>query len=171
MLQQLDFQTITAYFEQYGILFFFLVIFLEHLSLPGLPAGIVMPSAGYLMSQAGVPFWQILIISVAAGLAGSLVLYAIGYFLGKPLLQWIKRKNKKIREVFEKAQDYVENNSSKALFISRLTPILRTNVSLVGGTLKINLAAFALYSALGILVWNFVTIYAGYAFGHLFLHP
>ncbi|MTL87285.1 DedA family protein, partial [Turicibacter sanguinis] len=36
-------------------------------------------------------------------------------------------------------------------------------------TLRMNFVSFSLYSMAGIAIWNIVFIYAGYAFGYLFL--
>ncbi len=35
----MDFGTITNYFAEYGLLFLFVIILLEYMNLPGLPAG------------------------------------------------------------------------------------------------------------------------------------
>lgn len=163
----LDFSAISAYFENYGLLFFFILIFLEHLSLPGLPAGVVMPSMGFLVSQSGTHFGYALFLSVVAGMAGSTILYFIGYFLGKPLLSWIHRRQFKINSSLVKIEGYFGKYPSKAIFICRILPVIRTLVSFMGGTLKIDFLTFSIYSAMGILLWNAVTIYAGYAFGYL----
>lgn len=40
-------QMLTQIFLQYGALFIFLLVLLEYMNLPGLPAGIIMPLAGF----------------------------------------------------------------------------------------------------------------------------
>ena len=47
----MDFITITNYFAEYGLLFLFVIILLEYMNLPGLPAGIIMPAVGVLVSR------------------------------------------------------------------------------------------------------------------------
>ena len=47
----MDFITITNYFAEYGLLFLFVIILLEYMNLPGLPAGIIMPAVGVLVSK------------------------------------------------------------------------------------------------------------------------
>ena len=79
-------QIVLNYFSEYGLVFLFLIVFLEYMNLPGLPAGIIMPAAGILIAGNDMDFITALVISVIAGLFGSYVLYFIGYFLGKPIL-------------------------------------------------------------------------------------
>ena len=74
-------QTILNYFTEYGLLFMFIIVFLEYMNLPGLPAGIIMPAAGILIASHGMNFGMALIVSVIAGLLGSYVLYFLGFFL------------------------------------------------------------------------------------------
>ena len=42
----MNIEMLTNYFSQYGLIVFFIIIFLEYLNTPGLAAGIVMPLAG-----------------------------------------------------------------------------------------------------------------------------
>ena len=44
-------QMLTQIFLQYGALFIFLLVLLEYMNLPGLPAGIIMPLAGIWASK------------------------------------------------------------------------------------------------------------------------
>ena len=59
---------LTNYFSQYGLIVFFIIIFLEYLNTPGLAAGIVMPLAGVWAANEGVGFFTAIFISVIAGL-------------------------------------------------------------------------------------------------------
>ena len=55
--------SILNYLSQYGVLFIFIIVFLEYLNLPGLPAGIIMPLAGLWVSRGEMNFPCINIIS------------------------------------------------------------------------------------------------------------
>ncbi|MDE5977562.1 MAG: DedA family protein [Turicibacter sp.] len=162
-------QTILNYMSEYGLFFLFIIVFLEYMNLPGLPAGIIMPAAGILISRNDIHFVTALIVSVIAGVLGSYVLYFIGYFLGKPVLDKFYQRYEKLRPAIDKAIRYTDRHGNKGVLIARLIPVARTLVSLTVGTIRMDFLVFTLYSALGILIWNFVYIYAGYAFGHFFL--
>lgn len=164
----MDIQTVLNYFTQYGLIFLFVIVFLEYMNLPGLPAGIIMPAAGILIAGRDMNFITALIVSVLAGLLGSYILYFIGYFLGKPVLDKFYQKYQKLRPSINKAISYTEKHGSKGVFIARLIPVARTLISLTVGTMRMNFLSFTIYSILGITIWNSVFIYAGYAFGYLF---
>ena len=46
----MDVQMLTQYFLRYGAVFIFVIILLEYMNLPGIPAGIIMPLAGIWQS-------------------------------------------------------------------------------------------------------------------------
>lgn len=74
----IDVQTVTNYLTQYGAIAVFVIVFLEYLSLPGFPAGIIMPVAGICAAQGGMSLWATIVLSVLAGLCGSWMLYWLG---------------------------------------------------------------------------------------------
>ena len=43
----MDIDAVLNYFATYGLTLLFVIVFLEYLNLPGLPAGIIMPAAGF----------------------------------------------------------------------------------------------------------------------------
>ena len=83
----MDANSILNYLSQYGVIFIFIIVFLEYLNLPGLPAGIIMPLAGLCVSRGEMNFLFVLVLSVIAGLIGSSVLYFLGFYGGNFLLE------------------------------------------------------------------------------------
>lgn len=79
----MDANSLLDYLSQYGIVFIFIIIFLEYLNLPGLPAGIIMPVAGLWVSRGNMNFLIVVILSVVAGLIGSWCLYFFRILWGK----------------------------------------------------------------------------------------
>lgn len=165
----MDIYTVLDYFTNYGLYFLFLIVFLEYMNLPGLPAGIIMPAAGILIASSDMNFLTALVVSIIAGLFGSYVLYFVGFFLGKPILDKFYSKFVKLQPSIDKAINYTDRHGNKGVFIARLIPVARTLISLTVGTIRMNFISFTIYSTLGIAIWNLVFIYAGYAFGYLFL--
>ena len=164
-----DINSIIDYMSHYGYLFLALIVFLEYLNLPGLPAGIIMPAAGIIVKTGGLSFIWTLIISIISGLLGSFILYTIGHYFGKPVLNKWEKKFPKSKKAIEKTFNYLDRYGTIGIFISRLIPIARTLISLVAGTFNIGFVKFTIYSTIGIAIWNFAFIYAGYAFGYIFL--
>ena len=163
-----DINNILQYIKQYGYIFLAIIVFLEYLNLPGLPAGIIMPAAGILVKYDGLNFIYTLIISVISGLLGSFVLYAVGH-CGKPILKKIQNKFPKLKKAIDKTYKYMDKYGNSGILIARVIPVARTLISLVAGTFNVGFVNFTLYSVIGITIWNFAFIYAGYAFSYLFL--
>lgn len=162
-------EVILDYFSQYGIIFLFVIVFLEYLNLPGLPAGIIMPAAGVLISNSEMNFIAAIIISVLAGLLGSWTLYAVGRFGGNPLLEKYIKKFPKHKNLIEKNIEFMNKKGDMGIFIGKLIPMVRTLISIPAGLAKMNFVKFSIYSTLGIFLWNTAFITFGYVLGDKFL--
>ena len=155
-------ELISEYFVRYGLIFLFVVIFLEHLNCPGVPATIVMPTIGAFVAETKGSLFLVILVSIAAAVFGSVVFYVIGYYLGKPILDWFYKKSPKTKKYTEKIFEYSNKYGNKTIFICRLIPVVRTLISLVSGVLRTDFFGFLLYSAAGISIWNTVLISFGY---------
>ncbi|MCQ2968777.1 MAG: DedA family protein [Clostridium sp.] len=153
---------VVEYILKYGIIFLFFIVYLEYLNLPGLPGGVILPAIGVLIASNKYSFFGMFIVSVLAGVLGSISLYYVGYYLGNPLLEWIKKKFPKTQKSIDKAFAFSKRFGSKGVFVCRLVPVVRTIVSLISGTVKEDIVEFTIYSALGISIWNLVFIFGGY---------
>ena len=128
-----------------------------------------MPAAGILVKSDGLNFIYTLIISVISGLLGSFILYALGHYCGRPLLNKLQNRFPKSKKAIDKTYKYMDRYGNVGIAIARVIPVARTLISLVAGTFNVEFIKFTLYSIIGITIWNFIFIYAGYAFGYLFL--
>ena len=103
----MDIHELTQYFLQYGAFFIYLIVLLEYMNLPGFPAGVIMPLSGIWAAQGEISFPVVMILTVAAGLTGSWLLYLLGRFGGNKLLGFYFRKFPKHRPVIEEKMDYL----------------------------------------------------------------
>lgn len=158
-------EVITQYFASYGGIAIFMIVLLEYLNLPGFPAGIIMPLVGIWAAKGKIPFLLALLITIAAGLMGSLILYYLGYKGGDMFLQKYLNKFPKQRPAIEEKLNWVRKRGSFGIFISKLIPMIRTLISIPAGVVKMNLVQYTVSSALGIFVWNLFFVGAGYLFG------
>lgn len=161
-------QIVIEYFARYGLIFVFIIIFLEYLNFPGLGAAIIMPAIGVASAKAGISFFLALLISVIAGALASYILFGISYWFGKPILTKIYNRFPKSRKSIDKICLYIENYGDKGVLIIRLVPAVRTLIPFVAGMFRMNIIKFSIYSTIGIAIWNAAFIYAGYAFGYFF---
>ena len=82
----MNIQALTQYFLQYGAFFIYLIVLLEYMNLPGFPAGVIMPVAGIWAAKGEISFPVVMVLSVAAGLTGSWLLYLLGRLGGQKVM-------------------------------------------------------------------------------------
>ena len=107
-------QMLTQYFAQYGAVFVFLIVLLEYMNLPGFPAGVIMPLAGIWAARGDISFPAVMVISVAAGLLGSWILYFLGRLGGEIFLRFYLRHFPQHRELIEQNMDCLLYTSDAA---------------------------------------------------------
>lgn len=161
----MDTQMITEYLNQYGTVVIFIIIFLEHINLPGLPAGVVMPLSGVWAANSSISFWEIFILSVLGGVLGSLVLYYAGMLGGSALLNFIGRKFPKSKMRIDKYLNVLQKKGAYGVFGCRLIPVVRTLISIPAGLAPIHIGKYVISTAAGVILWNFAFIGAGYVMG------
>lgn len=161
---------VMQYFTRYGGIAIFVIVLLEYLNLPGFPAGVIMPLAGLWAARGNISFIPALVITVAAGLTGSLILYYLGYKGGELFLQKYLNKFPKQRTAIEKKLEWLRKKGAVGIFVSKLIPMVRTLISIPAGVSKMNLLQYTVSSMLGIFVWNLFFVGAGYFLGDAVLN-
>lgn len=156
-------------FRQYGWLMMAAVFFCEYLNLPGFPAGVIMPAVGILVGQSEQSLMIAIVVSVLAGLAGSLVMYLICFYGGAPLLHRFFGKHPKFQGFVDQCHSWIDKHKGRGLMVCRLIPVLRTIVSIPAGLLRMPLGEYALWSAAGITMWNTTLITFGYLFSEMLM--
>lgn len=157
--------TITCYFTQYGAIAIFVIVLLEYMNLPGFPAGVIMPLSGVMAARGNISFFWVMIITLMAGLAGSWILYALGYAGGSMILEKYLKKFPKHRPAIERNFALIRKRGCVGIFIGKLIPMVRTLISIPAGVLKIDFVRYTVSSALGVFLWNLVFVGAGYLLG------
>lgn len=149
----------------YGPIAIFVIVLLEYLNLPGFPAGVIMPLAGIWASRGGLNFFLTMVITVAAGLTGSIVLYGLGRLGGDFFLKRYYKKFPKHQAVIEEKIQYLQEKGCVGIVVSKLIPMVRTLISIPAGVMKMNFANYVISSAIGVFLWNLVFVGAGYVLG------
>ncbi len=161
----MELETITQYFTQYGAVAIFVIVFLEYLNLPGFPAGIIMPLAGIMAARGNIHFFWVMVITVAAGLLGSLLLYGLGRKGGEVFLNAYTRRFPKQKDALDKALDWIRRKGCVGVFLAKLLPMVRTLISVPAGVVRMDMTKYVVSSVCGIFLWNFVFVGAGYLLG------
>ncbi len=164
--------SITATFIQFlinlvgeiGYLGIFLTMTMESAGIP-IPSEVVVPFAGYLSVKGDLNFYIVIFLSTVANLIGSMILYGVGFKYGR---LFVSRYGKYLL-LEERHLNYVEKlferYGSIIIFLGRLTPGVRTYISVVAGAGKMAVYPFLIYTLTGSFIWNFFLTYVGVVLG------
>ena len=161
----MELEVIMQYFTQYGPIAIFVIVLLEYMNLPGFPAGVIMPLAGVFAAQGRISFLETMVITVLAGLTGSILLYGLGRYGGNFFLEKYYKHFPKQKDTIEKNISYLRERGCVGVFVSKLIPMVRTLISIPAGVVRMKFYEYCVSSTLGVAVWNFVFVGAGYFFG------
>ena len=158
-------QTLTDYFIQYGAFFIYLIVLLEYMNLPGFPAGVIMPLSGIWAAKGEISFPAVMVLTVAAGLTGSWLLYLLGRLGGSKAMGFYFKKFPKQQAVIEEKIAFLREKGGIGVFVSKLLPMVRTLISIPAGMVKMDFVKYTVSSLCGIFLWNLAFVGAGYFFG------
>lgn len=136
-------QPILDWMNSLGETGLFILAFTESSFFPIPPDFLYIPM---ILSGAQNPYMLALIASIGSVL-GAVFGYGIGYFGGRPIIQFILGKHSET--VLNKAEAFFEKYGSMAVLIAAFTPIPFKVFTLAGGMAKMPLLPFILYSSLG----------------------
>ena len=142
MHELLDFHAMIEYFQQFGTLGLALNSFIESFFL--------VPPPDFLLiimdlAKPEKALWYAFVCSVAS-ILGGIVGYLIGFIGGRPVFNWIFRKNP---EQFEKVEELYNKYGSIAVFFAGFTPIPYKVFTIASGVLSMNIWKFTVASFFG----------------------
>ena len=135
-------ETFLQFITNYGGIAIFLIVFLEYLNLPGFPAGVIMPLAGIWAAHGRMNFFLALLITVAAGLLGSILLYGLGRGGGEIFLRKWYQKFPRQKDMIEGKMEYLRQKGGIGIFVSKLVPMVRTLISIQAGAIRMNFGKY-----------------------------
>jgi len=148
-----------------GYLGVFLLMVFESAVLP-VPSEIVMPFSGFLVSQGVFDLWQVVLYGTLGNLVGAWIAYYIGLRVGRIAIikygKYVLLKESHLAT----AERWFNKYGDKTIFFSRLTPVIRTVISLPAGISKMEIKKFTLYTFVGSIPWNFALTYLGFLLGN-----
>lgn len=151
-----------------GYIAVFMLMTLESALIP-IPSEITMPFAGFLAQQGHLSFILVVFIGALGNLIGSLIAYAIGFFLEENiLLKLIDKYGKYIllrKHEYDRALHWFKKYGNSVVFFSRLLPAVRTFISLPAGLAGMNIWKFSFYTFIGSFFWSLLLTYIGFYLG------
>jgi len=114
------------------------------------------------------PFWAFVAMALAGAVGntlGSLLGWGIGAYGGRPFLERSGRFLHVTREKLARAERWFDRFGDAAVFLGRVTPIVRSFISYPAGVVRMPLGRFTLLTFAGCLVWCGALAGAGWALG------
>lgn len=142
----------------------FLLMAVESSVIP-FPSELVMPPAGYLVSQGKMNPWLVVIAGGLGSLTGAYANYYGARYLGRPLLLQYGRFIGLAETKLDRAEQFFAQHGEISTFVGRLMPVIRQLISVPAGLAQMNHTRFALYTTLGATIWCAVLAWIGYIIG------
>lgn len=142
----------------------FLLMAVESSIIP-FPSEVVMPPAGYLVSQGTMNPWLVVLAGGLGSLAGAYANYYGARYLGRPLLLQYGRFIGLAETKLDRAEQFFARHGEISTFVGRLMPVIRQLISVPAGLARMSHTRFALYTTLGATIWCAVLAWIGYVIG------
>lgn len=132
------------------------------------PSEVVVPPAAYKAAATGeLNVWLVILSATLGALIGAFINYFLALWLGKPIVY--KFANSRLghmclldEQKVIKAEQFFIRYGVAATLVGRLVPAVRQLISIPAGLAKMNIAKFALFTAIGAGAWNAVLATMGY---------
>jgi len=167
MLEQLT-GLIIHLIQSSGYFGVFVLMTLNATAIP-IPSEVTLPFAGFLSSQGNLSLSFVIVIGILGDLTGSVIGYSIGYFLEEAiLLNLIKKYGKFIlvtEHDYEKATKWIKKYGTPVVFIGKMTPGVKSFISVAAGITEIKFVKFILGNILAALIYITSVSYIGFYLG------
>ena len=157
-------QMFLSFIASWGYVAVAVLMAAENACIP-IPSELILGFAGYLVSAGHMTFSGALLAGMIGGLLGSVFAYEVGAHGGRPFVDkygkyfFIKKSH------VDTAQDWFDRYGLKAVFFSRMLPVIRTFISLPAGFARVDPKRFFTYTIAGSLPWTAAILYAGMMLG------
>lgn len=162
-MEQLQ-QSFLDFISVYGYFAIALLMALENACIP-IPSELILGFAGYLVYADQITFAGAMIAGMVGGMAGSIFAYLVGSYGGRKFVNKYGKYFLIKKSHVDLAQRWFDKYGLRAVFFSRMLPVVRTFISLPAGFARVNLPAFLTLTFLGSLPWTALIIYLGVLFG------
>jgi membrane protein DedA with SNARE-associated domain len=113
-------------------------------------------------------FWAFVVMALAGALGylvGAIIGWAIGLYGGRPLLErhgrWFHLSGDKL----ERAQSWFDRWEDLAVLVGRVTPVIRSFISIPAGVFRMPFWRYVVLTAVGSAIWAFALAGVGYGAG------
>ena len=156
-------QTLVALIEQYGLWLVFANVLALQLGLP-VPAYPTLITVGALSARGEFTAPQAVAVAVAASLIADLAWYGAGARYGRRVLRIMCRLSLSPDSCVRQTEGIYERWGPPSLMVAKFVPGFAAVATSMAGVMKARLAAFAVFDAIGALLWSGVAVGLGWIF-------
>lgn len=134
--------------------------------IPPIPSELIMGAGGMAMARGSMQFWPLLLAGTVGSTLGNYAWFVVcdrlGYERMKVLVDRWGRWLTVEWEDIEKTARFFRKHGHWAVFAVRMSPLMRTMISLPAGLSQMQHGKFLAYTFVGAAVWNAVLIGGGH---------
>jgi membrane protein DedA with SNARE-associated domain len=156
---------ITQTITDLGYLGIMMLMLLEAV-FPPIPSELIIPFAGFAAGEGRLDYFGVIAAATAGSMLGMIPWYLLGRFFGLERVKWLADRFGRWfafnADEIDMAARIFNRWGRPIVLAARLFPIIRTLISVPAGLARMNRLSFALYSMIGMVIWNTVLVTAGY---------
>jgi len=160
---------LVSFLLRHGEAFMFLYVFADQLGVP-LPAVPALLAMGALGAVGKINFGLALLLSVVATVLADATWYTLGRARGSHVLRLLCKISLEPDSCVRRTEDVFLRYGVRALIVAKFVPGLGTVAPPLAGMVGVSVPRFALYSAMGALLWAGTWSSLGYVAGDALYH-
>ena len=137
---------------------------LENACIP-IPSELILGFAGYMIYAGRMTFTMAMVAGMVGGMLGSYFAYYVGHYGGRPFVHRYGKYFVVKKSHVDIAQEWFDKYGIKAVFFSRMLPVVRTFISLPAGFAHVDMKKFFFYTFIGSLPWTALILFIGMMLG------
>ena len=157
-------QSFLSFIDAYGYFAVAILMAMENACIT-IPSELILGFSGYLIFADKMTFSGAMIAGMIGGMAGSIFAYLVGSRGGRKFVDKYGKYFLIKKSHVDLAQRWFDKYGIRAVFFSRMLPVVRTFISLPAGFARVNFKAFLFYTFAGSLPWTALILFAGMKFG------
>ena len=130
-----------------------------------IPAEIVLPMAGFWISQGEFNYYLMVLAGTVGGTIGPITLYALGRYGGRPLVLKYGKYFLVNEKQVNAADKFFAKYGAGVAFFARFLPVVRTAISIPCEMAKMSLTKFSIYTFCAMLPITALYVYLGIKLG------
>lgn len=153
-----------GFIDTWGYFAVALLMGAENACIP-IPSELILGFAGYLVYAEKMTFMNAFWAGMVGGMLGSVFAYEVGARGGRRFVDRYGHYFLVKKSHVDMAQDWFDRYGLKAVFFSRMLPVIRTFISLPAGFARVDMTKFLWLTFLGSLPWTALMLWAGMFLG------